>query len=131
VAELRPHLDELRRAGLNVAVIGSGGPSFARGFADRMSVPDLAIYSDEQRVAFKAAGMRRDFASTFDPRMLIKGISSMIKHPQTSTKGDPLQQGGVLLVRSDGTLAWSYLSRYAGDHPKMETLLAEATKAAT
>jgi hypothetical protein len=43
--------------------------------------------------------------------------------------GDALQQGGLLVVKRDGTVALKYASRYAGDHPAA-SLIVEAVRAA-
>jgi hypothetical protein len=32
-------------------------------------------------------------------------------------QGDPWQQGGVFVIDATGRIRYSYVSRYAGDHP--------------
>lgn len=113
-----------------MAVIGSGAPNFARGFQERMSVPELRIYSDEKLASYAAAGMDRSIAALLNPMALIKGIRNNKKYPQKKVMGDARQMGGVVIVNPDGTIAWKYVSRYAGDHPPNATIVAEALKAA-
>jgi hypothetical protein len=129
-AELRPHLDEIRQAGLNIAMVGSGGPSFARGFRERMEL-DVPILSDEKLQAFTAAGLRRGAGTLLHPGVLARGATAIFKYRQRRTMGDVTQQGGVLLVKPDGMIAWAFRSRFAGDLPKPATVVAESLKAAS
>ena len=126
---MRPHLDELRRSVVPV-VIGSGAPPFAKEFQAKMDVPDLPIFSDEERVSFRAAGMRGRQSLLNLPRTIARGIATFIKHPQGKTMGDPFQLGGVVIVRPDGNVSYRFASEWAGQHPPIPTLLAEAAKAA-
>jgi peroxiredoxin len=130
VTELRPHVDQLRQAGLNVAIVGSGGPSFARGFRERLEL-EVPILSDEKLQAYSALGMHRGVGTLLHPGVIAAGATAIFKYRQRKTMGDATQQGGVLLVKPDGTVAWSFLSRYAGDHPKTDTIVAESLKAAS
>ncbi len=130
MAEFRPHVAGLKEAGIEVAVIGSGAPNFARGFQERMNVPELSIYSDEKLASYAAAGMERSWLSIVDPRAIWKGIGSLKRHPQKRVMGDASQQGGVVIVKPDGTIAWRQVSRYAGDHAPNEQIVDEALKAA-
>ncbi len=42
---------------------------------------------------------------------------------QKSVQGAAMQQGGVLVVMQDGTVAYRYASEAAGDHPPVEDVL--------
>ena len=129
MAELRPHLNEIEQAGVAVAVIGSGGPSFAKGFQEKMAVPTLPIFSDTSRASFDAAGMRRKSTLSGIAMSAVLAIPSFIKHPQTTIEGSATQLGGALIIRPDGTVTYRYVSRYAGDHPKPKALVAAALSA--
>lgn len=128
VAEFRPHVDEVKQAGLELAIIGSGAPNFARAFLEDLKVGDLPVYSDQELASFTAAGLHRSLGSILDPRALIKGFSA-IKYKQKRTMGDATQQGGVLIVKPDGSIPYRYVSRFAGDHAKNEAIL-DAVRAA-
>lgn len=127
VAGLRPHVKTLHDAGVGFAIIGSGGPHFARAFVEDFQL-DFPVYADEALRTYAAAGMTRKI---LHPMSLIKGVASFFKQPQKRTMGDPFQNGGAMVVKPDGTVTWSYLSKYAGDHPPDQTLLGEALKAAS
>lgn len=42
---------------------------------------------------------------------------------QGRVMGDPMQQGGVFIIRPGGELAFSYVSKHAGDHPEAEEVV--------
>jgi peroxiredoxin len=128
VAELRPRIDELKAAGTEIAIIGSGAPNFARGFRERMQV-DVPLYSDESLSAFRAASFKRGWATIFDPRVL-KSIAAAFRFRQRRTMGDATQQGGTLIIRSDGEVAYHFVSRYVGDHAPVDEIVARARQAA-
>jgi peroxiredoxin len=125
VAEFRPHYSELRDRGVDVAVIGSGAPHFARAFVEDYHV-EMPVFSDEARATFAAAHLKRGYCRVIDPRVLIKGATAIFKFRQRKTMGDGAQQGGVLLVRPDGSVPYSYVSEYAGDHPPTPQVVAAA-----
>src|SRR5215471_15899109 len=103
VAEFRPHVKELEAAGIDPVVIGSGAPHFARAFIEDQK-PEMPVYSDEARASFQAAGLKRSVGSLLSGRMILRGMKTMFKHRQKKTMGDSFQQGGILLVRPDGTV---------------------------
>jgi hypothetical protein len=130
VAELRPHFPALRAAGVEVALIGSGGPHFANPFRDSMKL-DVPVYSDPDLHAFQAASFHRSLWSIMRPEVLAKGFGAFRGgHRQRRTQGDALQQGGVLLVMPDGTLGYRHASRYAGDHAAVAEIVAAGMRAA-
>ena len=44
--------------------------------------------------------------------------------------GDPWQQGGVIVVRPGGEIAYRFASRESGDHPRIDDVLAPLASAA-
>jgi hypothetical protein len=132
VAELRPHVEELRGIGVEPYVIGSGTPEEARTFARHMHTDDgvLPIFVDEELVSYRAAGLKRSFGATLlHPGSWWKGVQSMAKHRQRKTAGDPWQQGGAMFVRPDGEVTWRFTSEFSGHHPAVSELIAEARRA--
>ncbi|MDB4967145.1 MAG: hypothetical protein JWN44_2834 [Myxococcales bacterium] len=133
MAELRPHVEELRGLGVEPAVIGSGTPEEARAFAQQMHTDGgvLPIYVDEALVTYRAAGLKRSFGATLlHPSSWLKGVKSIAKHRQRKTAGDPWQQGGAMFVRPDGEVTWRFVSNFSGHHPAIAELIAEARRAA-
>jgi len=129
VAELRPHVDELRTLGVEPWVIGSGTPAEARDFQQHIHAESIPVVVDQALASYRAAGMKRSVFRTLHPKSWARGIKAMIAHPQRRTAGDPWQLGGAMIVRPDGDVRWRYVSDAAGDHPAVATLLDEARKA--
>lgn len=127
---MRPHFPSLRAAGIEVALIGSGAPNFANAFRDSMKL-DVPIYSDPDLRAFQAATFHRSLWSIMRPEVLAKGFRAFQDgHRQRRTQGDARQQGGMLLVRPDGALAYRHVSRYAGDHAPVAEVVDAAMREA-
>src|SRR6266850_7150016 len=114
VAEFRPHLTTLRDAGVQLAVIGSGAPHFARGFKEQMQI-DVPIYSDQTLAAYQATSMRRGLRYLFHPGQLSKWMKSW-RYFRLQLKGDATQQGGVVIVLPDGSVPYRFHNRFPGDH---------------
>ena len=113
VAQLRAHDDAL--AGAAVRVIGSGTPAMAAAFAGEIG-GGIAMYSDEDRASFRAAGARRGLGSVLSPRAFRNYWRAWRGgHRQTRIQGDPTQQGGVLVVSPDGELLYAELDAAGGD----------------
>jgi hypothetical protein len=125
VAELRPHVGELRKTGAALAVIGSGWPAMAKAFAERNQLPkELSILSDPARDAYRLAGMKRTILGTFSPRALLNHLRARRKgFSQGRKAGDLWQQGGALAIATDGTVLFRHVERAPGDHVAPERLL--------
>ncbi|MGZ3427307.1 MAG: peroxiredoxin-like family protein [Polyangia bacterium] len=130
MAELRPHVDELRALGVDPYVIGSGTPEEARRFQAHVKAESLPVLVDQSLASYQAAGWKRSMGATLHPSSWLHGIKAMIKHPQRKTAGDPWQLGGAMIVRPDGEVTWSFRSETGGHHPPIAELMAEARKAA-
>jgi hypothetical protein len=131
VAELRPHIDEIRAMGVNLAVVGNGAPNFLRGFVEDLQIPPtLPVLTDEKRLTYRAAGWTRATPLSLMLKSFAKGVVASFKYRQKRVMGDVFQLGGVAVIKPDGSMPWHFGSTYAGDHPPLETVLAEVRKAA-
>jgi hypothetical protein len=128
VAELRPHVDELRALGVEPWVIGSGTPAEAREFQRHVHAESLPVLVDQKLATYQAAGWKRSMGATLHPSSWLHGIKSMIAHPQRKTAGDPWQLGGAMII-AGGEIRWSFKSETGGHHPSIATLVDEARKA--
>jgi alkyl-hydroperoxide reductase/thiol specific antioxidant family protein len=129
VAELRPHVDELRAIGVEPYVIGSGTPAEARDFQRHIHAESVPVLVDQKLASYAAAGWKRSAAATLHPSSWLRGVKAMIQHPQRKTAGDAWQLGGAMIVRPDGEVTWSFRSESGGHHPPIAQLLDEARKA--
>lgn len=121
---------ELETLGVGLAFVGIGDVDYARDFQKTQKL-ESPLYIAADLNAYRALNFRKGIASTFSPAAMAHGLRAMSEgYRQGATAGDPWQQGGVLLLRADGTAAWVYRSNEAGDHPALDVLVAEARKVA-
>lgn len=117
VAQLRGRRAEIEALGAALLFVGSGAPRFARDF-QRTFAPGSPVYSDPSGATYDALGARRGVLTTLGPSALRAGVRAMRGgFRQGRTRGLALVQGGVVVTLPGGRVAWSHLSRHAGDHP--------------
>jgi hypothetical protein len=120
VAELLPRLAELCTLGVGVALVGSGEPAHVAPFVALAGLEGRAIevLTDPTLAAYRAAGLARGAWATYRPVSLYQMARSMARgHAHARPRGDPLQQGGTLLVDQRGRLAFYHRNQSTGDHP--------------
>jgi AhpC/TSA antioxidant enzyme len=111
-------------AGANVYVIGNGSPSFIAGFRETTGY-DGPIYTDPSLEVYKAAQLKRGITKTLDPRALGKTLGAFMRgHKQGLTQGDNWQQGGALVVGTDGRVLWHHASERPGDNASPAQIVA-------
>lgn len=121
---MRDAADDITRRGAGIVVVGNGGVDHARDFHAEQHLP-FPIYTDPGRESYRAAGLRRDLASTLNPKVLLHGVSALRQgFRQTKVRGDPWQQGGAFVIGKGGTLKLAHVSGEAGDHPPVAELIA-------
>jgi len=126
VAELRPHLSEMRRKGASVAIVGNGLPAMAKGFVERLKLAGEArVLTDPKRLSYRLAGFRRGVWATLGPRALVNLLRALRKGLGTGKiEGDAWQQGGALVVACGGEVLFRHASARQGDHAAPEKLVA-------
>ena len=121
---------EFDEAGANLVLIGQATPRHAAQFRRRQGI-QLPVLADEERVSYKAAGAKvAGITDLFGPKVIAKGALTGVRNKtiQTRTIGDGAQLGGAIVVRPDGEIAWSHLSKDAGDNAEPEEII-EAIRA--
>jgi len=125
VSELRPQIPRIRQAGGDVAIVGTGAPVFAKALQEELGIPDVPILSDPSGQAFVWAGFRRGILPMLKPRAVWNYLHAFFSgYVSRRVQGDPLQQGGVLVVNPDGTLLFEFRSSAAGDAPEADDIVA-------
>jgi len=125
VAQLRPYMREIRDAGGDLVVVGTGAPYFAKAFRQDLGISDVDVYIDSARRAYDLAGFRRGVSGLLHPRAIWNYLLAFVSgHRYKGMQGDALQQGGVLVVAPDDGIAFRYVSKMSGDHPEAEQILA-------
>ncbi len=122
--QLHHAIDRIHAAGAELHVIGNGAPMFIAGFRDTTAFPG-PIYTDPSLAVYEAAQLVRGITTTFNPRAALGALRALRGgFRQGRTQGDPFQQGGVLVVAPSGEILFHHISKAAGDHPKLERVLA-------
>ncbi len=130
--QLHRDRDKFEKAGVRLMLIGQVTPRHAAHFRRKTKI-ELPVLADEDRASYRAAGAKRaSVGELVGPRVLAKGIKTAVTQGalQGRTIGDNAQLGGTLLVKPDGSVAWSHMSEDAGDNASVEEIL-EAAEAAS
>ena len=131
VAQLRPHIREIRDAGGEFVIVGTGSSVFAKAFRKDLGISEVDVYIDSNRRSYDLAGFRRGISGLLHPRAIWNYLRAFFAgYKYKGMQGDALQQGGVLVVAPDGTIVFRFASRVSGDHPEVESVLAAVREAA-
>ncbi len=108
---------EVESAGASFVFVGSGTPLMAQAFQEEYC-PESRVFVDPELEAFRAFGLRRGTWTNLNIRTALRALRAYGDgHRQVEVQGDPWQQGGVFVIDSTGRVRYSYVSRFAGDHP--------------
>ena len=120
---------DIETAGARLVFIGNGDPAFARQFKDSL-VPDCEVLTDPSTASYALLGTRHGRLVTLTPRSWPAGLRALrAGFRQSRTQGHAFLLGGVAIVDSTGVVRWSYISRFAGDHPAPAVILAALRQA--
>ena len=115
-------LDEIRRAGADLVLIGNGRSDQATAFAHE--VPGVTVLTDPSLRTYRALELRRGVLATLSPRSAIAAASAFRSgHRQTATAGDPWQQGGLAVVAPGGRILFVQQNSDAGERPDVDGAL--------
>ena len=121
---MRGILDEIHARGAELVVIGSGAPFMAKAFVEDLGLT-TPVYSDASLASYAIAGMKRGLLATINPKGMFHAWRAFrAGHRQTATRGDALQQGGVLVIAKGGEILYVYRDNEAGDHAPIEDVAA-------
>lgn len=119
-----PHVPAIHDQGAQLVFISTGEARYARAFREDYDVT-VPIWVDPERTSYKALEFTRSKRATFNLDAVRNGRRAFAAgHRQSATRGDPWQQGGVLIVETDGTVRYRYASASAGDHPDVDAVMA-------
>lgn len=115
----------------NLAIVGNGTLAHARDFDRTHSKGVLRSLVDTDKKTYRALAMKHGASTTMTAASGLRALAALSRgHIQTSTKGDPLQQGGVLVVAAGGHPVFFQRSEFAGDHAGLEEILIALEQAA-
>ena len=88
------------------------------------------IWVDEKRATYRYLEFSYGAGTVFSGKSLLNAARALSKgHIQHKTQGNPMQNGGVLVVQKGGDCVYAYASRVAGDMAPMGEVLAAARAA--
>lgn len=129
VAQLCDRLHDVRALGADLVVIGNGTPEAAGWFVEAQAV-SVPVFSDPDRLTYRALGARAGRLAALHPGTFVSALRALLGgHRQSRTMGDATQLGGVVIVCADGSMPARVLSRYPGDHPTPDEVLAVLVRA--
>ncbi|MDJ0887047.1 MAG: peroxiredoxin-like family protein [Desulfobacterales bacterium] len=124
MAQLRHAEEDIRQAGGNVVLVGMGTASQTREFIERFNVPFPMICDPDQHLYRDFSIERMSPLGFFSPTMALRGIAAMAQgHTMGLPEGDVRQLPGVVIVESDGRIAYRYDSQDPADHPSTATIV--------
>ncbi len=116
--------DQLGKAGVSLAAIGSGSPDQARAFVEEFGFSG-EIYVSQDLAAYKAFRLVRGIWRSLGPASILRGLGAIrAGFRQGSSAGDPWQQGGVFLVGPGEKLLFAHRDQFAGDLADLDQALA-------
>ena len=116
---------EIEAAGAGLTLIGQLTPRHAAHFRRRQGI-ELPVLADNDRASYKAAGAKMgSIGELIGPKVVAKGALTTLQTGrfQTRTIGHPALLGGAMLITPDGTVAWSHMSKNAGDNASPEEIV--------
>jgi peroxiredoxin len=123
VMQLRDNESAFHESGARIVVVGNGQPEAAARFRELFELR-FPVLVDPQRRIYDRLGFQRNLGGSANPVVLFAALRAWIRGArQSRTEGDPWQLGGVLIVRPGGEVIYRQASRFAGDHPKIDSLL--------
>jgi hypothetical protein len=114
----------------NLVIIGNGNLDQARDFAQTHG-KNLRSLVDTKKLTYQVLGFNWGVFRTMGAASVLRGIQTTARgFRQGRTQGDGLQLGGTLVLAKGGRPVYFQRSRYAGDHPPIEQVLAALTAVA-
>ena len=116
-----------------VVFVGNGSPAQAQRFFGDKGLPrtGCTVVTDPERESYQAAGFHRGYARTFlTPKT--PGAYKRARaggHRITGLFGDLTQLGGVVVTRPPALSVYAHRSKFAGDHPDMQEVIAAVARA--
>jgi len=123
--QLHREQEAIAARGAGLFYVGNGDTQFAHEFKDALRL-EAPVYLDPTRESYRALGMRHGIAVTVGSaaswqktlRALRSGFHA------AAGQGDPWQNGGLLVVRPDGSIAFKHIDESAADHASTSDVLA-------
>lgn len=124
--------EDFEAAGVGLVLIGQATPRHAAHFKRKFEL-DIPVLADKDRESYKAAGAKvATMGELLGPKSVSKGLSHTVSSRgalrQGRMIGHPAQLGGAMIVKPDGTVAWTHMADDASDNAANDELLEAARR---
>ena len=110
--------------------MGNGSARAAAWFQKQFAA-DSTVLTDPELVTYTAIGARSGMLSTLGPSAWGAGLRAFRSGArQSTTKGHPYQQGGLVVMAPGNRVLYQHISQAAGDHAPVADVLAALDSAA-
>ncbi len=117
-------LGDIEAADAQLIAIGNGHEHWARAFVEQEGVR-FPVYVDPGRNSYEQFDMKRGVSEVLGARSLKHSLRAMSRgHFQSQTRGDPLQNGGVVVLDANGEIVYEHVEDEAGDLADLEEVMA-------
>src|SRR5512144_1046395 len=116
--------EEIHARGAELVIIGNGAPNFAQAFREDLGIT-TPLFTDPSLTTYRLLEFKRGVTDALlSPKVWANAARALSGgFRQGRVKGDAWQLGGVLVVRTDGSVIYRYASAVAGDHPPVSEIL--------
>lgn len=122
VARYQERLPEIAAAGASVLAVGNGTAPMAADFVERFGIT-FPVFTDPSRETYRIAGMERRLGIGL--KTVANGWRALRSgHLQGLTRGDPLQQGGVVVIAPEQGVLFFHSEGAPGEHAPIDDVLA-------
>ena len=117
-------MPEIEAAGAQLIAIGNGHARWARAFIDAEGI-DFPVYVDPGRRSYIEFGMGHGRAEVLNRRSAAHHARARAAgFRQTATRGDPFQNGGVVVLNEMGETVYFHVESEAGDLADLDEVIA-------
>lgn len=127
----KPRFAEFERLGIRVVLIGNGTTDHLKGFIERFGLEGEPVqaFTDPTLKLHRALSLKHSISSTMGPWSIKNALRAVSHgHWQTSVEGDPLQQGGLIIIDSDKRIQFIHCEKGVGDHVDVSDVLEAAAQ---
>ncbi len=127
VLRLRNDRERFERAGMQVVLVGHGGPEDARRFVEARPVP-FRVLVDPSRAAYERYGLKRgSISQVFGPQCVAPMVRAALQpncRQGLPNGGNVMQMPGAFVVDTAGVLLLAHRGATIADNPTTGQLLA-------
>ncbi|SRR5690606_13339197 len=104
-----------------------GEPKHARHFCGKLA-PSITCFTDETTLPYETYGLQQGKrGELMSPAVVAASVRALARgSSQGKPIGDAKMLPGTFIVDRQGVIQYAYYSKHAGDHPRIDDLIAAA-----